>query len=371
MREYKNRILEGDCVEVMRELPDGCVDAVFADPPYNLCLGKDLFRPDQTFVDAVDDDWDKFESSGDYGEFARAWLAEAKRVLKPNGAIWVIGSYHNIFKIGALMQEMGFWIINDIVWVKNNPMPNFKGTRFTNAHETLIWAVPSRAAAKYTFNYDTMKKQNGGKQMRSDWWLNICLGPERLRDSEGKKIHSTQKPMDLLERVILSTTKPGDIILDPFFGSGTTGAVAKKLHRNFIGIEREAAYISAAQSRVDGIEAVADLSLYQAPEKKEEMRIAFDMLLELGLLNAGQTLVSPKGERVVITKDGMLQHAMLGRRSIHQMAALLQKTLAFNGWDYWSAIKQGGALVSIDVVRDAARKILQDRETAAPKQKVA
>ncbi|MCL2629815.1 MAG: hypothetical protein FWD33_04005 [Alphaproteobacteria bacterium] len=360
MREYKNRILHGDCIDVMKRLDAGLVDAVFADPPYNLCLGKDLFRPDQTFVDAVDDNWDKFENDGDYGEFTRAWLAEAKRVLKPNGAMWVIGSYHNIYKIGAIMQEMGFWIINDVIWVKNNPMPNFKGTRFTNAHETLIWAVPSREAAKYTFNYDTMKKHNGGKQMRSDWWLNICLGPERLKGADGKKVHSTQKPMDLLERVILATTREGDIILDPFFGSGTTGATAKKFHRNFIGIEKEAAYIEAAKARVDMIQPVADLSAYHAPEKKEEMRVAFVQLIELKLLNAGQTLVSPKGERAIITNDGMLQHAMLGKRSIHQLAALLQNTAAFNGWDYWSAEKKDGALVSIDIVRAAARKILSD-----------
>lgn len=355
-------------MDIMHKLPDGCIDAVFADPPYNLCLGKDLFRPDQTFVDAVDDDWDK--PCEDYDEFTKNWLAEAKRVLKPNGAMWVMGSYHNIYKIGAMMQKLGFWIINDVVWVKNNPMPNFKGTRFTNAHETLIWALPSRGATKYTFNYDTMKKQNGGKQMRSDWWLNICLGPERLRDKDGRKVHSTQKPMDLMERVILATTKPGDIILDPFFGSGTTGAVAKKFHRDFIGIEREAAYIDAAGKRIEATMPVADLSEYQAAEKKEEMRVAFEQLLELRLLSAGQTLVSPKGERVVITRDGMVQHALMGKRSIHQMAALLQNTQAFNGWDYWSAIKRDGSLVSIDIVRDAARKMLVDIDKE-PLQKVA
>ena len=240
MEKFLNQILTGDCVEIMRKIPDASIDAVFADSPYNLQLGaKTLYRPeDQTAARAVRDAWDAFESPEEYDAFTRAWLTECKRILKPDGAMWVIGSYHNIFKVGAILQDLGFWILNDIVWVKTNPMPNFRGTRFTNAHETLIWATP-RKTGKYTFNYETMKKLNGGKQMRSDWDINICLGEERVKDENGKSLHNTQKPMDLLRRVILSSTKAGDVILDPFVGSGTTAAAAKELGRNFIGIDRE------------------------------------------------------------------------------------------------------------------------------------
>ncbi|MDR1696769.1 MAG: site-specific DNA-methyltransferase, partial [Rickettsiales bacterium] len=252
--EWKNQIIAGDCIQRMKQMPSGCVDAVFADPPYNLQLGvKTLYRPeDQTAARAVRDDWDSFESTAAYDEFCRSWLTECRRVLKPNGAMWVIGSYHNIFRIGTILQDLGFWILNDISWVKTNPMPNFRGTRFTNAHETLIWATPTKTG-KYTFNYETMKKLNGGKQMRSDWGIDICLGAERLKGADGKSLHTTQKPTALLRRVILSSTRAGDTVLDPFFGSGTTGAVARELGRNFIGIERDVNYVAAARARIDAV----------------------------------------------------------------------------------------------------------------------
>jgi len=348
----------GDCIDVMRGIPDASIDAVFADPPYNLQLGqKTLYRPeDQTAARAVRDDWDAFASPMEYNEFSRAWLAECRRVLKPNGAMWTIGSYHNIFQVGAIMQELGFWILNDVVWVKTNPMPNFRGTRFTNAHETLIWATP-RKTGKYTFNYETMKKLNGGKQMRSDWDMNICLGEERLKAADGKSLHNTQKPMDLLRRVILASTKPGDIILDPFVGSGTTPAVARELGRQFIGIERQESYVVAARERVANIKPIDLSDIEVSKPKRDEVRVAFRELIEGGLLYVGQTLVSPRGERVMISADGNLVHGIYGRASIHVMAARIQHCTSFNGWDYWSAEKRDGTLVSIDELRKYVRNI--------------
>jgi modification methylase len=350
----------------MNNLPDGCIDAVFADPPYNLRLGaKTLYRPeDQTAARAVRDDWDSFESTAEYDEFTKQWLGQVKRVLKPDGSLWVIGSYHNIFRVGAILQDLGFWILNDIVWVKTNPMPNFRGTRFTNAHETMIWATPQKTG-KYTFNYETMKKLNGGKQMRSDWGLDICLGSERLKGADGKSLHNTQKPMDLLRRVILATTKPGDLILDPFMGSGTTGAAAKELGRNFIGIEREESYIASAVKRIDAVQA-ADLSNIEVSlPKREETRVAFGELIDMGLLYVGQTLVGARGDKVMITKDAQLSHALYGKCSIHVMAAKINRSASFNGWDYWSAQKQSGELVSIDELRKYAREIKKGIKKAA------
>ncbi len=366
MEKYLNKILIGDCIEVMRGIPDASVDAVFADSPYNLQLGaKTLYRPeDQTAARAVRDAWDAFESPEEYDAFTRAWLTECKRVLKPDGAMWVIGSYHNIFRVGAILQDLGFWILNDIVWVKTNPMPNFRGTRFTNAHETLIWATP-RKTGKYTFNYETMKKLNGGKQMRSDWDINICLGEERVKDENGKSLHNTQKPMDLLRRVILSSTKAGDVILDPFVGSGTTAAAAKELGRNFIGIDREESYVNAARERVESVKPIDLSEIEVAAPKREEIRVAFKELIEAGLLYVGQTLVSPHGERVMITRDGMLTHSLHGKASIHVMAAKLQHSVSYNGWDYWSAEKRDGSLVPIDELRKYIRGIKRDMKKAA------
>jgi len=366
MDKYLNKILVGDCVARMKELPDGSVDAVFADAPYNLQLGaKTLYRPeDQTAARAVRDSWDNFESNAEYDDFTRAWLTECRRVLKHDGAMWVIGSYHNIFRLGYLMQELGFWILNDIIWVKTNPMPNFRGTRFTNAHETLIWATPAKTG-KYTFNYETMKKLNGGKQMRSNWAMNICLGEERVKDANGKSLHTTQKPLDMLRRVILASTKPGDIILDPFMGSGTTAAAAVELGRNFIGFDSDASYVAAATARINAV-APADLAAVEiALPKRLEAKVSFAELLEGGLLYPGQTLVSPRGERVMITRDGLLTHGLHGKASIHVMAARLQQSVSFNGWDYWSAEKRDGSLVHIDELRKYVRDIKRDMKKAA------
>ena len=366
MEKYLNQILSGDCIEVMRQIPDASVDAIFADSPYNLQLGaKTLYRPeDQTAARAVRDAWDAFDSVAAYDEFTRAWMRECKRILKPDGAMWVIGSYHNIFRVGSILQDLGFWILNDIVWVKTNPMPNFRGTRFTNAHETLIWATP-RKTGKYTFNYETMKKLNGGKQMRSDWGINICLGEERVKGDDGKSLHNTQKPMDLLRRVILSSTKPGDIILDPFVGSGTTAAAAKELGRQFIGIDKDASYVAAARRRVDAVQPVDLSDIEVSAPKRAEVRVAFRELIDAGLLYVGQTLVSPRGERVMITRDGQLTHTLYGKASIHVMAAKNQHSVSFNGWDYWSAQKQDGTLVPIDDLRKYIRSVKADMKKAA------
>ncbi len=363
MNKYLNKILTGDCIELMRQLPDASVDAIFADSPYNLQLGaKTLYRPeDQTAARAVRDAWDAFDSPAAYDEFTRAWMTECRRVLKPDGAMWVIGSYHNIFRVGAILQDLGFWILNDIVWVKTNPMPNFRGTRFTNAHETLIWATPQKTG-KYTFNYETMKKLNGGKQMRSDWNINICLGDERIKGADGKSLHNTQKPMDLLRRVILASTKPGDIILDPFMGSGTTAAAARELGRNFIGMEREESYVAAARERVERVVPIDLSDIEVAAPKREEIRVAFSELIDAGALYVGQTLVSPRGERVMITRDAQLTHSLHGKASIHVMAA---RIVSYNGWDYWSAEKRDGTLVPIDELRKYVRGIKRDMKRAA------
>ena len=366
MEKYLNKILCGNCIDIMRGMPDASVDAVFADPPYNLQLGaKTLYRPeDQTAARAVRDEWDSFESNEAYDEFTRAWMRECKRILKPTGAMWTIGSYHNIFRVGTILQDMGFWILNDIVWVKTNPMPNFRGTRFTNAHETLIWATPTKTG-KYTFNYETMKRLNGGKQMRSDWDMNICLGEERLKGTDGKSLHNTQKPLDLLRRVILASTKPGDVILDPFMGSGTTAAAAREMGRQFIGIEQNATYVEAARDRVQNVAPIDLSDIEVSAPKRAEIRIAFKELIEAGLLYVGQTLVSPRGERVMITRDGQLAHPLLGKASIHVMAAKLQRSVSFNGWDYWSAEKRDGGLVAIDELRKYIRNIKRDMKQVA------
>ena len=360
-----NTIINGDCIDVMRAMPDACVDAVFADPPYNLQLGeKTLYRPeDQTAARAVRDEWDCFESNAAYDKFTTQWLAEAKRVLKPDGALWVIGSYHNIFRVGKILQDLGFWILNDVVWVKTNPMPNFRGTRMANAHETLIWAVP-RKTGKYTFNYDNMKRLNHGKQLRSNWEFDICLGGERLKSNDGKSLHNTQKPLSLLRRIILTSTKQGDVILDPFFGSGTTGAAAKELSRNFIGIEREKEYIAGAQARIDSVKPI-DLSTIELPAKRDEIKIAFSELITERLLHVGQTLVGKRGDRVMITRDGLLAHTIYGKCSIHQMAAKIQNSASFNGWDYWSAETLAGGFVPIDELRKYVRLAKESIKKAA------
>ncbi|WP_404829682.1 site-specific DNA-methyltransferase [Stappia indica] len=350
---WMDSILKGDCVAALERLPKNSVDLVFADPPYNLQLGGDLLRPDQSKVDACDDHWDQFASFEAYDAFTRAWLMAVRRVLKPNGGIWVIGSYHNIFRVGSILQDLGFWILNDVVWLKSNPMPNFRGKRFTNAHETLIWASPSKDA-KYTFNYEALKTFNDDLQMRSDWHLPLCTGAERLKDADGQKVHPTQKPESLLYRVLLSSSKPGDLVLDPFFGTGTTGAVAKKLGRHFVGVEREQAYIDAATARIAEVEPAAPASLTVTKGKRAAPRVPFGNLLEAGLLHPGATLTCPKGKfKASVHADGSLtsgEHT----GSIHKVGALLQGQDACNGWTYWH-IEQNGAKVPIDALRQIFR----------------
>lgn len=353
-----DRILEGECVEVMKSLPDESVDLVFADPPYNLQLGGDLHRPDNSKVSAVDNDWDQIGGFDDYDLFTWGWMEEARRVLKPNGAIWVIGSYHNIFRVGGILQDAGFWVLNDIIWRKTNPMPNFKGTRFTNAHETLIWAAKSKEA-RPTFNYAAMKALNDGVQMRSDWTLPICSGGERLKGADGKKAHPTQKPEALLHRVLLSTTNPGDIVLDPFFGTGTTGAAAKRLGRHFIGIERDPDYLEVAQQRLAAIIPASREALSVTQSKRAQPRIPFGALVERGLVKPGDTLYCPKGRHTArVRADGTL---IAGTRagSIHQVGAEIQSAPSCNGWTYWHIrTKQG--LAPIDLLRAEVRATLEN-----------
>ncbi|MEE9387101.1 MAG: site-specific DNA-methyltransferase [Paracoccaceae bacterium] len=348
-----NQILSGDCIDVMNSLPEGSVDLIFADPPYNLQLKGDLHRPDNSRVDAVDDAWDQFASFGAYDRFTKSWLKAARRLLKPNGSIWVIGSYHNIFRVGAAMQNEGYWILNDVVWRKTNPMPNFRGMRLTNAHETLIWASKAEAS-KYTFNYDALKALNDGIQMRSDWVLPICTGHERLKNDAGEKAHPTQKPESLLHRALVGTTNPGDVVLDPFFGTGTTGAVAKMLGREFIGIEREAAYRAVAKKRIDKVRKFDREALQVSTSKRAEPRVPFGQLVERGMLRPGEELVSLNGRyRAKIRADGtLIAHDQRG--SIHQVGAALEGAPSCNGWTYWS-FKQDGKQVPIDLLRQQIR----------------
>ena len=348
-----NQILSGDCIDVMNSLPEGSIDLIFADPPYNLQLKGDLHRPDNSRVDAVDDAWDQFASFSAYDRFTRGWLKAARRLLKPNGAIWVIGSYHNIFRVGAAMQDQGYWILNDVVWRKANPMPNFRGKRLTNAHETLIWASKEEAS-KYTFNYEALKALNEGVQMRSDWVLPICSGGERLKDDKGDKAHPTQKPESLLHRVILGTTNPGDVVLDPFFGTGTTGAVAKMLGREFVGIEREEAYRKVAEKRIANVRKYDREALVVSTSKRAEPRVPFGQLVERGMLRPGEELVSMNGRhRAKVRADGtLIAHDTKG--SIHQVGATLEGAPSCNGWTYW-CFKQDGKRVPIDLLRQQIR----------------
>ena len=347
-------IHQGECAEIMRGLEKESVDAVFADPPYNLQLNGDLHRPNNSLVDAVDDEWDQFESMKAYDEFTADWLSAARDVLKPDGSIWVIGSYHNIFRVGTILQDLGFWILNDIIWRKSNPMPNFRGRRFTNAHETLIWAAKSKET-KYRFNYDAMKALNEDLQMRSDWFIPLCTGHERLKDESGQKLHPTQKPEALLYRVIMSSTNPGETILDPFFGTGTTGAVAKKLGRNYIGIERETDYIKFARQRLDGIKKLGDGEILHTPSKREQPRIPFGTLIERGLLKPGTQLVSSNGRyKAKVSADGSLV-ASGHRGSIHKVGAALQGAPSCNGWTFWHYHQGSSKPVPIDDLRQQVR----------------
>ncbi|MGD9916391.1 MAG: site-specific DNA-methyltransferase [Paenirhodobacter sp.] len=348
-----NQILAGDCIEVMNALPEASVDLIFADPPYNLQLRGDLHRPDNSKVDAVDDAWDQFGSFDHYDQFTRDWLAAARRILKPNGAIWVIGSYHNVFRLGAELQNQGYWILNDVVWRKSNPMPNFRGKRLTNAHETLIWASKGEGA-KYTFNYEALKALNEGVQMRSDWVLPICTGNERLKDDAGEKAHPTQKPEALLHRIILGTTNPGDVVLDPFFGTGTTGAVAKMLGRDYIGIEREETYRLAARKRLEKVRKFDKEALETTTSKRAEPRVPFGQLVERGMLRPGEELYSIGNRfKAKVRADGTLVGNDV-KGSIHQVGAHLEGAPSCNGWTYWH-FKREGKLVPIDLLRQQIR----------------
>ncbi|MBM7065997.1 site-specific DNA-methyltransferase [Actibacterium sp. 188UL27-1] len=347
-----NTILAGDCVAAMDALPAASIDLIFADPPYNLQLKTSLHRPDNSRVDAVDDDWDKFSSFAAYDRFTHGWLRAARRVLKPNGGIWVIGSYHNIYRVGAQLQDAGYWILNDVVWRKSNPMPNFRGKRLTNAHETMIWASRSEGA-KYTFNYEALKALNEGVQMRSDWVLPLCTGHERLKDEKGEKAHPTQKPESLLHRVLVGTTNPGDVVLDPFFGTGTTGAVAKMLGRDFIGIEQDAGYRDLADKRIAKVRRLERAALEVTTSKRAEPRVPFGQLVERGMLRPGEVLTSPRGQTAKVRADGTLVAAEV-KGSIHQVGAALEGAPSCNGWTYWH-FSRDGAPVSIDVLRQQIR----------------
>jgi site-specific DNA-methyltransferase (adenine-specific) len=352
-----NQILQGDCTELLNTLPEKSVDVIFADPPYNLQLQQDLYRPNMTKVDAVNDEWDRFSSFETYDDFCRKWLTACLRVLKDNGTIWVIGSYHNIYRIGAIMQDLGYWFLNDLVWIKANPMPNFRGVRFANAHETLIWASKFKGA-RYTFNHHAMKSVNEDKQMRSDWVLPICSGGERLK-VHGKKAHSTQKPEALLYRTLLASSNPGDVILDPFFGTGTTGAVAKKLHRKWIGIEREPGYVKLARERINSVtpELFEDVVFDVRDRRRLAPRLPFSSLLESGLLKPGQLLFfKPDVTKIArIKPDGKLIHNGY-EGSIHQVGKLLLGGSPCNGWENWYYDSDDGDLRLIDDLRQALIK---------------
>jgi len=343
------RILEQDCVAAMASLPDASVDMVFADPPYNLQLGGDLFRPEGGLVDAVDDDWDKFETFSAYDAFTRAWLKEARRILKPNGTLWVIGSYHNIFRVGAALQDQGFWILNDIVWRKANPMPNFRGTRFTNAHETLIWASRSEDS-RYTFNYRAMKALNDELQMRSDWLFPICSGGERVKGEGGGKAHPTQKPEALLYRVLLACTNPGDVVLDPFFGTGTTGAVARRLGREWIGIEREKRYVKVARERIESTLPLDERAMKTVASKRTQPKVPFGTLVETAMLPPGTLLTDAKRRwEARVCADGTIACGT-EQGSIHRVGAAVQGAPACNGWTFWH-YEEDGAWTPIDTLR--------------------
>lgn len=347
------KILQGDCIKIMNGLEAGSVDMVFADPPYNLQLEGELHRPNNTRVDAVDDEWDQFGSFKEYDMFTEQWLSAARRALKDDGTLWVIGSYHNIFRVGTILQDLGFWLLNDVIWLKTNPMPNFRGRRFTNAHETLIWAAKDKDA-KYRFNYEAMKALNDDLQMRSDWTMPLCTGKERIKDKDGNKAHPTQKPEGLLHRCILSSTEVGETVLDPFFGSGTTGAVAKRLGRGYIGIDRDETYLEVARERIKAVKQTDDPELIDSPAKRTAPRVPFGWLLERGLVSPGTKLYDNRRRHAArVRADGTLMTGEF-RGSIHQVGAYVQKAPSCNGWQFWH-IEQRGKLVPIDILRQKVR----------------
>jgi DNA modification methylase len=354
LKEFENKIIAGDCIEELKKLPDNSIDLIFADPPYNMQLQGDLWRPNQTKVDAVNDKWDKYESFEHYDKFSLAWLKECKRVLKEDGTIWVIGSYHNIFRVGKIMQDLGFWILNDIIWMKTNPMPNFKGTRFNNAHETLIWASKNKDS-RYNFHYKSMKAFNDDKQMRSDWYIPICQGEERIRIN-GEKAHSTQKPEELLYRIILSTSDVGDIILDPFMGSGTTGAIAKKLRRKYIGFEKEAFYRKVSENRIKKVVPI-DEALLSYKIEKPKPKVPFGSLIKEGYITVGEILVDRLGNnKAKVNADGTISNGEVG--SIHSVSARILAKESSNGWDFWYVTRDKQLKPISDLRWEYAKKFL-------------
>ena len=353
LKSIKDKIVLGDCIEVLNQMPEESVDLIFADPPYNLQLAGELLRPNNSKVMGVDNDWDQFNSFKDYDEFSRKWLKACQRVLKQTGSLWVIGSYHNIFRIGSVLQDLGFWILNDIIWRKTNPMPNFRGRRFTNAHETLIWCGKNSSTKGYTFNYDSMKSLNEGLQMRSDWLLPLCTGAERLKRN-GQKAHPTQKPESLISRVILSTSKPGDLIVDPFSGSGTTAAVAKRFSRRFIGIEQSKEYVEISRQRLQTVQVLNDPDVLKIETKRDAPRVPFGSLLDRGLVNPGELMFDARRRwHAKIRADGLLISERL-KGSIHAVGAAVQGAQACNGWTFWHVDRDGSA-ISIDIYRQMIR----------------
>ena len=344
-----DQVLLGESVRLMRMLPSNAIDCVFADPPYNLQLRGELRRPDDSLVDGVDEDWDRFEDFAAYDAFTREWLSECRRLLRKDGTIWVIGTYHNIFRIGAILQELGFWILNDVIWRKSNPMPNFRGRRLTNAHETIIWAARQRDS-RYRFNYQAMKALNDDIQMRSDWLIPLCTGPERLRNEHGLKLHPTQKPEALLHRILLASTMADDIVLDPFLGTGTTAVVARRLGRHYIGIERHPAYVEAALGRIRRVRATSSEGLATSATKRDAPRVPFGSLVERGLLPAGTKLFDRRRAVVAtVIADGTIRSGAL-HGSIHKVGAAVQNVATCNGWTFWHMERAGG-LVAIDALR--------------------
>lgn len=354
---FHNRILQGECVEQMKALPDASIDCIFADPPYNLQLRGELRRPDETRVDGVDDAWDKFDDYATYDNFTRAWLGEARRLLHKDGTIWVIGSYHNIFRLGAILQDLGYWILNDIIWRKANPMPNFRGRRFTNAHETLIWAARSQQS-RYRFNYQVMKTLNDDLQMRSDWYLPLCTGNERLRNEHGLKLHPTQKPESLLHRVLLASTTENDLVLDPFCGTGTTPAVAKRLGRRYLAIERHPDYVRAAEERLKAVDCLPADHLVVTPVKREQPRIPFGSFVESGILPIGSVVYDRQRRlKATVAPDGSLVSGP-HRGSIHKLGALLTNAASCNGWTFWY-FERDNILVPLDMLRQESQNLRQ------------
>ncbi|PPR77310.1 MAG: Modification methylase DpnIIB [Alphaproteobacteria bacterium MarineAlpha2_Bin1] len=358
INNFLNRIIPGNSLDILRDIPDESIDLIFADPPYNLQISNKLTRPNNSLVKGVSEEWDKFDSFDDYDKFTIQWLTQAKRILKSDGTIWVIGSYHNIFRIGSKLQDLGFWLLNDIIWIKSNPMPNFRGRRFTNAHETLIWSSKNKNNKSYNFNYDAMKSLNDDIQMRSDWILPICRGSERIKIN-GEKAHSTQKPEALLSRVILASSKVGDIVLDPFSGSGTTASVAKKLDRKFIGIEKDLNYVMVSKQRINSISSYDSEALILTESKKSKPRIPFGQIIERGLLKPGAILFDNKKKYFAkIRADGSLITVPPNKSisgSIHKVGASVLGSSSCNGWDFWHYYNNK-KIVPLDFFREKLRK---------------